>query len=627
MHMSRIAYTVGAHLLTLPVSGGTATVPEKTLSGSYSAFNAGGNITTRYAVSVDPRTSEILAFPFSPYTIIVDKGDYKELDAYVKVGWYDDGVAEHPLYPFYEGRSDFMPSLINGTGPVSLKDHKWTANPTPFIPRYYQPTNQYSRQDVATDTFDKTLYWNFGTVAETDPASFPKSTVTTVTATDPSDGAKLRGTSKINWHLTPAMRFRLEGSIEPILPPDHDPGDEPGAAEWEQIEMIKETRRQLADSGIQIISVVFEGSLLVVDVMMPDVTDVALGVVKAARAVRLVGKMQDILSTIKANRLARWQAKRAARGKVGPVAAKSTTGVTNKGRVGTKNPSSIYNEADEATGTREVAVKIAKQGMCFVEGTPILMGDNTLKAIEQIKVGDLVVSREDKTNVTMTKRVTDTIKRQAPATIVLTFANNEKIETTEEHPFYVEGKGFVKAGELGIGTSIVTRAGPSLRVLDVEKKTTPTFVYNFTVEDFHTYFVGKNKLWVHNDYCGLAVIIQHTWNSKFGGGTGGEFTAHPTYGPIQWLVDRKWANINHVDPDKRDFLLLQSDVLEFLDMIRTSPSTISEPLTDGRAYFDEGMKVFFIHRFDNDYLTLPDPGTVFRGDREYFMREVERRRL
>lgn len=108
--------------------------------------------------------------------------------------------------------------------------------------------------------------------------------------------------------------------------------------------------------------------------------------------------------------------------------------------------------------------------MCFVAGTPILLADDTLKAIEQIEVGDLVVSREDETNVTTTKRVTDTIKRQAPATIVLTFANNEKIETTEEHPFYVEGKGFVKAGELGIGTSIVTRAGPSLRVLDISLK-------------------------------------------------------------------------------------------------------------------------------------------------------------
>lgn len=26
-------------------------------------------------------------------------------------------------------------------------------------------------------------------------------------------------------------------------------------------------------------------------------------------------------------------------------------------------------------------------------------------------------------------------------------------------------------------------------------------MYNFQVEDYHTYFVGENKAWVHNDMC------------------------------------------------------------------------------------------------------------------------------
>ncbi len=43
------------------------------------------------------------------------------------------------------------------------------------------------------------------------------------------------------------------------------------------------------------------------------------------------------------------------------------------------------------------------------------------------------------------------------ATLVLHFNGGQKIETTDEHPFYVESKGFVPAKELGIGTSIVTR--------------------------------------------------------------------------------------------------------------------------------------------------------------------------
>ncbi len=92
------------------------------------------------------------------------------------------------------------------------------------------------------------------------------------------------------------------------------------------------------------------------------------------------------------------------------------------------------------------------------------------------------------------------VKRQVEATLVLSFSNGEKIECTKEHPFYVEHKGFTPAGELGIGTSIVTRAGPSAKLAHVEVKDAQATVYNFEVEDFHSYFVGIHDggLWVHN---------------------------------------------------------------------------------------------------------------------------------
>ena len=90
------------------------------------------------------------------------------------------------------------------------------------------------------------------------------------------------------------------------------------------------------------------------------------------------------------------------------------------------------------------------------------------------------------------KALTQVFSRHAEATLFLTFSNGERIETTKEHPFFVESRGFAKAGELGIGTSIVTRAGPSLRVTSTEVGKAQT-VYNFEVEDFHTYFVGKSQ--------------------------------------------------------------------------------------------------------------------------------------
>ena len=106
--------------------------------------------------------------------------------------------------------------------------------------------------------------------------------------------------------------------------------------------------------------------------------------------------------------------------------------------------------------------------------------------------------RDEATGKTEAKTVKRLFKRQVEATLVLSFSNGDKIECTKEHPFYVEHKGFTPAGELGIGTSIVTRAGPSAKLTHVQTKRETATVYNFEVEDFHSYFVGHDGLWVHN---------------------------------------------------------------------------------------------------------------------------------
>ena len=78
--------------------------------------------------------------------------------------------------------------------------------------------------------------------------------------------------------------------------------------------------------------------------------------------------------------------------------------------------------------------------------------------------------------------------------------NGEEIITTETHPFYVKGKGFINAGELKVGDELLDSSGNILLVdkFDVELTEKPTKVYNFQVEDFHTYFVGECGVWVHN---------------------------------------------------------------------------------------------------------------------------------
>ena len=126
----------------------------------------------------------------------------------------------------------------------------------------------------------------------------------------------------------------------------------------------------------------------------------------------------------------------------------------------------------------------------------------SLLAIEKIKSGDKVISTDPETMETSPKTVLETCIRVVTTLIHLT-VNGEEIVTTVDHPFYVKNQGFIKAGELIVGDELLDVNGNVLLVENfaVELTDEPTTVYNFQVEDFHTYYVGKNGILVHNaDY-------------------------------------------------------------------------------------------------------------------------------
>ena len=107
--------------------------------------------------------------------------------------------------------------------------------------------------------------------------------------------------------------------------------------------------------------------------------------------------------------------------------------------------------------------------MCFTADTPVQMADGTTKPIEKVQVGDRVRSRDPLTGKEGAKTVTATIQRQAPAVVTVSLSDgktnqSETLTCTPEHPFFVQGQGWVEAGSLGIGTSIVSRAGPQMAV-------------------------------------------------------------------------------------------------------------------------------------------------------------------
>ena len=116
-----------------------------------------------------------------------------------------------------------------------------------------------------------------------------------------------------------------------------------------------------------------------------------------------------------------------------------------------------------------------------------------------IKAGDKVISTNHETFETAEKTVVETYVREDSKLIHLVI-NGEEIITTETHPFYVTNRGFVNAGELKVGDELLDSNGNILLVENfaVELTDEPTTVYNFQVEDYHTYHVSGLAILVHN---------------------------------------------------------------------------------------------------------------------------------
>ncbi len=138
---------------------------------------------------------------------------------------------------------------------------------------------------------------------------------------------------------------------------------------------------------------------------------------------------------------------------------------------------------------------------CFTANTLVRTREG-LVPIKDIKVGDLVASKSDITGEVDWKPVARTFVYQDKQVLNIQLINQtgieKSIQATPEHPFYVNGIGWVQAKDLSINDRIGTIHEKSSRVVSIANDANLHTVYNFEVESFHTYFVSELDLWVHN---------------------------------------------------------------------------------------------------------------------------------
>ena len=143
------------------------------------------------------------------------------------------------------------------------------------------------------------------------------------------------------------------------------------------------------------------------------------------------------------------------------------------------------------------------RNMCFVEGTMVLTAAG-LVVIESIAVGDMVIATDPETGETAEKEVKNTFVNETEE-LAHVFVDGEEIVCTPGHKFYAPEKGWTSAIKLRAGDKLQLVNGEYVTVENVQHELLeePVKVYNFEVEDFHTYYVGTDvQVLVHNKKCG-----------------------------------------------------------------------------------------------------------------------------
>ncbi len=149
--------------------------------------------------------------------------------------------------------------------------------------------------------------------------------------------------------------------------------------------------------------------------------------------------------------------------------------------------------------SREESVEQRKP--CFVKGTKIITAAGVVP-IEKIKVNDRALTRVMNSDSNLKPYRVEHIKSGQTPELYQIFIDKESVICTPNHFFATKNKGWVPAKYLNEQDELETADGSikPTSILKVIPKQSTT-VYNFTVEEVHTYFVaiGKHTILVHND--------------------------------------------------------------------------------------------------------------------------------
>lgn len=160
----------------------------------------------------------------------------------------------------------------------------------------------------------------------------------------------------------------------------------------------------------------------------------------------------------------------------------------------------------------EIICNITKKG-CFVAGTLVKTEDG-YKRIEEIREGDIVYSFDELNNEIVLREVKNLITNSVDEIIKIE-TENQIIEASLEHPFYIKEKGWVEAKDLQQDDILIT-LNHEEKIKNISRDYYfKKDVYNLEIEGSHTFYITEDDILTHNKgKCQAEIRAENVENFK-----------------------------------------------------------------------------------------------------------------
>lgn len=152
-----------------------------------------------------------------------------------------------------------------------------------------------------------------------------------------------------------------------------------------------------------------------------------------------------------------------------------------------------YNGTSFSHSLRQITSYGAEGGGCFAPETKILMADGSRKNIEEVKIGDSILTRKNERDPKLVKaKVSGLHRAEVDGYLII----NGQLKITPNHILFANNE-WKPAGDIQIGDTLINEEGKSVLVDSIEWQLGKYDVYNLEIENNHTFFA--ENVWVHNN--------------------------------------------------------------------------------------------------------------------------------